>query len=138
LATVLNGAFVATALVLMLVFGARLLRLWGGASIASVGGPLLPTIAWTAALPAFAVTGTYALFAIGRPRSVAALHVVGGLVMITALPLLSPRLGLAGIAYSRLAYGLAAMAVYIPLYLNLRRKANTMTRQTPAPICEEM
>jgi O-antigen/teichoic acid export membrane protein len=138
LATMLNGTFVAIALVILIVFGSRLLRLWGGASIAAVGGPLLPTIAWTAALPAFAVTGTYALFAIGRPRSVAALHIVGGLAMITALPLLSSRLGLEGIAYSRLTYGLAVMAVYLPLFLNLRQKVDAMNVQTPVSICEEM
>ena len=137
LATVLNGAFVASALALMIVFGVKLLLLWGGPAIAAVGGPLLPTIAWTAALPAFAVTGTYAMFALGSPRSVAALHVAGGLAMMTALPVLSPRLGLAGIAYGRLAYGLAAIAVYLPLYFKLRRKENTTTLQTPESIYEE-
>jgi O-antigen/teichoic acid export membrane protein len=137
MATVLNGTFVATALIVMIIFGSRLLRLWGGASIAAIGGPLLPTIAWTAALPAFAVTGTYALFAIGRPGSVALLHIAGGLAMITALPLLSPHLGLVGIAYSRLTYGIAVTAVYLPLYFNLRRKVDAMTLRTPASIFEE-
>jgi O-antigen/teichoic acid export membrane protein len=137
MAATLNGAFVATVLVLMIVFGSRLLRVWGGAAIAAVGGPLLPTIAWTAALPAFAVAGTYAMFAIGIPRPVAVLHIAGGLAMIAALPILSPRLGLAGIAYSRLAYGLAVMAVYLPLYFNLRRKADPIALQTPVSVCEE-
>jgi O-antigen/teichoic acid export membrane protein len=136
LAAALNGAFVATAVVFMVVFGARLLRLWGGAAVAAVGSPLLPVIAWTAALPAFAVTGTYSMFAVGRPRAVAALHIAGGLAMVAALSIFS-HLGLAGIAYSRLTYGLAVMAVYLPLYFNLRRKADTMTLQAPASICEE-
>ena len=57
--------------------------------------------------------------------------------MIIALPLLSTRLGLAGIAYSRLAFGLAVSAVYLPLYFNLRRKADAMTLEAPASICEE-
>ena len=137
LATLLNGAFVTVALVLMIVFGTRILLLWGGPIVASIGAPLLPTITWTAALPAFAVTGTYALLAIGRPRSVAALHVAGGLAMIVALPLLSPHLGLAGIAYSRLAFGVAVSAVYIPLYFNLKSKADTRRLHPDASVCEE-
>jgi O-antigen/teichoic acid export membrane protein len=136
-AAMLNGAFVVTALVLITVFGARFLILWGGPSVAAVGGPLLLTIAWTAALPALSVTGTYAQFAVGKPRSVAILHIAGGLATIIALPLLSARFGLAGIAYSRMAYGLAVVAVYFPLYFNLRRKADAMTLQTPTSVCEE-
>lgn len=80
---------------------------------AAVG--ILPAAAWGSALSALAVTGCYALLAIGQPKAVAFVNIAGGVVMAVALRLLISRFGLAGVAYARLLPGCMALLVYIPL-----------------------
>jgi O-antigen/teichoic acid export membrane protein len=110
-----NFAFVALALASLLLFGNFILRHWVGITMADAAAGILPAAAWGSALSALAVTGCYTLLAIGRPKAVAFLNIAGGLIMAGALPLLIPRFGLAGVAYSRLLPGCAALLVYIPL-----------------------
>ncbi|HEV2136046.1 MAG TPA: polysaccharide biosynthesis protein [Terracidiphilus sp.] len=110
-----NFAFVALALASLLLFGNFILRHWVGITMADAAAGILPAAAWGSALSALAVTGCYTLLAIGRPKVVAFLNIAGGLIMAGALPLLIPRFGLAGVAYSRLLPGCAALLVYIPL-----------------------
>lgn len=90
--------------------------------MANAAEGILPAAAWGSALSALSVTGCYALLAMGRPRIVAVLNVAGGLAMAGALPLLIPRFGLAGIAYSRLLPGCAALLVYVPLTSQIVRQ----------------
>jgi O-antigen/teichoic acid export membrane protein len=110
-----NFAFVALTLSILLLFGKRILRHWVGPSVADAAAAVLPAAVWGSALSALSVTGSYALLAMGRPKAVAILNVVGGLIMTGALPVLIPRFGLAGVAYSRLLPGCAALLVYLPL-----------------------
>ncbi len=110
-----NFTFVALALAVLLLFGRMILAHWMGASVAGAAASVLPIAACGSALAALSVTGSYALLAMGRPRAVAILNIVGGLAMAGALVLLIPRFGLAGVAFSRLLPGCVALLVYIPL-----------------------
>lgn len=117
-----NFIFVAVTLASLLLFGDFILRHWVGITMANAAEGILPAAAWGSALSALSVTGCYALLAMGRPRMVAVLNVAGGLAMAGALPLLIPRFGLAGIAYSRLLPGCAALLVYVPLTSQIARQ----------------
>lgn len=117
-----NFIFVALALALLLLFGRFILVHWVGLTMADAAAGILPSAAWGSGLLAVSVTGCYAMLAMGRPRAVAILNVAGGLAMAGALPLLVSRFGLAGVAYSRLLPGCAALLVYIPLTSQLARR----------------
>ena len=91
--------------------------------MADAAAEILPAAAWGSALSALAVTGCYTLLAMGRPKAVAFLNIAGGVMMASALPLLIPRFGLAGVAYSRLLPGCAALLVYIPLTSQIARQS---------------
>ena len=117
-----NFIFVALALASLLLFGRFILVHWVGLTMANAAAGILPAAAWGSGLLAVSVTGCYAMLAMGRPREVAILNVTGGLAMAGALPLLISRFGLAGVAYSRLLPGCAALLVYIPLTSQLARR----------------
>lgn len=110
-----NFTFVAIGLASLLLFGGFILRHWVGTTLADAAAGILPAAAWGSALSALAVTGCYTLLAVGRPKTVAILNIAGGLMMAGTLPLLIPRFGLVGVAYSRLLPGCVALLVYIPL-----------------------
>lgn len=116
-----NFTFVGFALASLLLFGRTILMHWVGISMAEAAAGILPAAAWGSALSALAVTGGYSLLAIGRPRAVAIFNLLGGLAMAGALPVLIPRFGVAGVAYSRLLPGCAALLVYIPLSFQIGR-----------------
>jgi exopolysaccharide biosynthesis WecB/TagA/CpsF family protein len=114
--------FVSLALVALLLFGKEILRIWAGPAIAASAGPLLPVIAWSTALSALAVTGSYGLLALNKPRFVTMFTILGGLAMLAAIPILIPREGLAGIANARLFFGPITLLVYLPLFLHLKNR----------------
>lgn len=117
-----NSAFVALALACLLLFGKFILTHWVGITMADAAAGILPVAAWGSALSALAVTGCYTLLAIGRPKAVAFFNIAGGLMMAGALPLLTSRFGLAGVAYSRLLPGCAVLLVYVPLTSQLAKQ----------------
>lgn len=115
-ALAVNIAFVLTTLGVLLVFGETILRIWGGPSIASAAGALLPAIASSAALSALGVTGCYALLALGKPRFVTLVNLGGGLAMLLLFPVLIRHYELAGIVYGKLLFAPTALLVYFPLF----------------------
>jgi exopolysaccharide biosynthesis WecB/TagA/CpsF family protein len=117
-----NFLFVALALASLLLFGKTFLNAWVGPTVAASAVPLLPSIAWSASLSALAVTGSYGLLALNKPRFVTAFTIAGGLAMITAIPILVPRQGLFGIANARMLFGPFTLLVYVPLFLYLRKR----------------
>jgi O-antigen/teichoic acid export membrane protein len=117
-----NFAFVVLALASLLLFGDFILRHWVGRAMADAAAGILPVAAWGSALSALAVTGCYTLLATGRPKAVAILNIAGGLMMVGALLLLTPRFALLGVASSRLLPGCAALLVYIPLIRQMSRE----------------
>src|SRR5664279_4130184 len=56
LALTANVAFVLLSTLGLLLFGNRILLLWGGSSIARSGAPLLPIVVWSSALLSLNVT----------------------------------------------------------------------------------
>jgi O-antigen/teichoic acid export membrane protein len=122
---------------ILLLFGTRLLTLWGGKSIAA-SGSVLPLLVWSTAAQALSVTGSYTMLALGRVRLVTLLNLCGGGAMLLATRWLLPIYGMQGIATARLFYGPFTLLVYIPLAAMLFRNA-----RVPSPtvvtvaICEE-
>ena len=133
-----NLAIVAAALAILIPFGSQILRMWVGPDVAQAAGQVLPAAAWGSALSALTVTGSYSLLALGRPRLVAGLSILGGLVMAGTLTLLIPRYGLAGIAYGRLFPGFVGLFVYIPLARLMMAPVGHAHSANRLPICEEV
>ncbi len=117
----------------LLIFGAALLKSLGGATVARAGEPLLPLITWSMALAGLSVTGSYALLAMGRVRTVTLFNLSGGMLMIFVIALLIPRYGVYGIAMARMFYGPVTLLVYIPLGAILFRNLPAYS-DTSAPL----
>ena len=117
-----NLLLVAAGTAMLLLFGGRVLQAWGGDAIAQSAKPVLPLIAWSTALMGLNVTGSYAMFALGRVRAVTWLNLVGGAAMMLLIALLLPRHGVYGIAMARLCYGPITLLVYLPLAFLLRSR----------------
>ncbi len=132
-----NFCFACAALAVLLLYGETILRLWAGSVVAHDAVTVLPAAAWGSALSALSVTGSYSLLALGRPRAVTMLSILGGLVMAAALALLTPRYGLTGIALSRLLPGMVTLLVYIPLAAMLMKQPGTPVTGDRHSVCEE-
>jgi len=65
------------------------------------------------------VTGTYAMQALGRFRTVALVSLGGRAAMLLLMIYLLHRAGLRGLAAARVCYGLIALIVYLPLVREL-------------------
>lgn len=109
-----NLLFVAAASFVLLLLGPVILRLWMGRQVAAEATPLLPIIVAGTALFAMSVTPTYSLYAYRRVRVVTILNLAGGLAMLLLAVYLTPRLGVVGLAYARLSYGLTTLCLYLP------------------------
>jgi O-antigen/teichoic acid export membrane protein len=133
-----NALMVAIGTAALLLFGEDILRVWGGVEVARVGRSVLPLIVWSTALPALNVSGFYSMLALDRVRTVTWLGLIAGSMMLLSIPWLLPRYGLFGIAYARMIYGPITLAVYIPLFLHLRRWRSAMQSSSgSAPRCAE-
>lgn len=133
-----NAGFAAISLAVLLLFGKAILLRWGGPSIAATAEPLLPAIAWSSALSALGVTGCYSLLALGRPRAVTVLNILGGIAILAAIPVLVPRYGPSGLAYARLFFGPVVLLVYVPLVAILMRRSPQSEPSLLMPDCEEV
>lgn len=124
LAFACNFLLVAAGAGLLLLFGERLLRAWGGASIAQSAAPVLPLVVLGSALLGLSVTGNYAMLALGRVRTVAWLSLLGGAAMLLMMPALLHRAGTQGMAASRLCYGVFSLLAYVPLLAGFSKRNN--------------
>jgi O-antigen/teichoic acid export membrane protein len=115
-----NVAFVLLSTLGLLLFGNRILLLWGGDAIARSGAPLLPIVVWSSALLSLNVTGSYAMLALGRVQAVTFINLAAGGTMLLLIAWLLPRYGMIGFAEARLIYGMITLLIYIPLALHLR------------------
>jgi O-antigen/teichoic acid export membrane protein len=120
LAFVANLLLVSTGLVILLLFGNRVLYAWGGAAVAEGARPVLPMIAWGSALLGLNVTGYYAMLALGRVKTVTWLNLAGGAIMMLLMAWLLPHHGVRGVAIARLFYAPITLLLYVPLVVNLR------------------
>jgi O-antigen/teichoic acid export membrane protein len=133
-----NALMVAIGTAALLLFGEDILRVWGGVEVARVGRSVLPLIVWSTALPALNVSGFYSMLALDRVRTVTWLGLIAGSMMLLSIPWLLPRYGLFGIVWARMIYGPITLAVYIPLFLLLRRWQSAMqSSSVSGPQCAE-
>jgi O-antigen/teichoic acid export membrane protein len=132
-----NLAFVAVALAVLLFYGTIILRMWAGSAVARDAASILPAAACGSAFSALSITGSYSLLALGKPRAVTMLSILGGGAMAAALALLVPRYGLMGIALSRLLPGILALLVYIPLAALLMKRPTPADSADKRELCEE-
>jgi O-antigen/teichoic acid export membrane protein len=133
-----NVIFVAVTTGSLLLFGGRILHAWAGAEIALAAAPVLATIVWSSALMGLNVTATYALLALGRVRIVTWFNLAGGALMLLTMLLLTPRLGIRGIAIAKLSYALIPLFLYIPLLpLLFTKPASRAVAPSLQPVCEE-
>jgi O-antigen/teichoic acid export membrane protein len=134
-------AFVANVLLVvcgagfLIVSGNGLIRLWAGAAVATSAKEIFIPIVLGSALMGLSVTGTYAMQALGRFRTVALISVAGRAGMLLLMIYLLHHMGLRGLATARVWYGLFALIVYLPLVRELRitRSESSSVRSMAIP-----
>jgi O-antigen/teichoic acid export membrane protein len=132
-----NLLLVSLGTALLLTLGVRVLRAWAGEAIAQAAAPVFPLIVIGSALLGLSVTGTYALLALGRVRTVAWFSIGGGASMLLLMWWLLPRSGVHGLALARLCYGSFSLLLYLPLLRNLFAfRLIPATTASEAGLCE--
>jgi O-antigen/teichoic acid export membrane protein len=131
-AFICNLLLVAFGAGILLFVGDRLIRVWAGPAVALSAAHILPPIVLGSALMGLSVTGTYAMQALGHFRTVAYLSLAGKACMLLLMVDLLHRLGLPGLALSRLCYGAIALLIYLPL-IRLLNKSSEKKKQVPLP-----
>ncbi|MFL6427358.1 MAG: polysaccharide biosynthesis C-terminal domain-containing protein, partial [Acidobacteriaceae bacterium] len=122
----------------LMFFGQRILRSWAGPEIAQSSASIFPIIVWSSALLGLNVTGTYALLAFGRVRTLTWINLSAGAAMLLLMFWMLPRLGTYGLALARLCYGFITLLLYLPLARELRRSpSSSISFPAGKPACEE-
>lgn len=134
-----NVLFVGLSATCLLVFGDRILHIWAGPAIAQGSAPILSILIWSSALLGLNVTATYTLLALGRVQIVTWFSLAGGVVMLVLIFLLTPRMGIRGVAIARLSYTLFPLLLYVPLVRQLLSKpspheATPSLEEFPGPL----
>jgi O-antigen/teichoic acid export membrane protein len=119
-----NLLLVACSAAALLLFGARLIRIWAGPVVAETAARLLLPIVLGSALMGLSVTGTYAMQALGLFRTAAYISLGGRTAMLLLMIELLRHGGLQGLALSRLCYGFVALLIYLPLLQKLKTPKN--------------
>jgi O-antigen/teichoic acid export membrane protein len=114
-----NAVLVASGAGLLILSGDRLIRLWAGPAVANSAKGIFIPIVLGSALMGLSVTGTYAMQALGRFRTVAVVSLGGKAAMLPLMIYLLHHTGLRGLAAARVCYGLIALIVYLPLVREL-------------------
>ena len=120
LAVLANVLMVLTGTGLILVLSGKLLRLIATEQLARACAPLLPYVLAGSALLALSVTGSYAMVALGRVRTVAFLNLLACMAIIVFMAISLRGFGVMAIADGRIAFALIALCVYIPLSKEIR------------------
>jgi O-antigen/teichoic acid export membrane protein len=96
-----------------LLLAQPILRMWMGAQFAEQGHSVLAILAISYAGLAINVVPHNSLLALGRVRTVAALNVAGGVVLLGVMAILIPQSGLAGAATGRAIYAVLLAIGYL-------------------------
>jgi O-antigen/teichoic acid export membrane protein len=110
-----NLLVVAVPSVVLLAFGSAVIHIWSGKVISQQSLSILPGIVLGTALWGLGVTGTYAMQALGRFRTVALLSIGGRVCALFLLVYLLRHRGIEGVVLARVFYGATALLVYVPL-----------------------
>ena len=121
----------------LLAFGGKLIQLWAGGSVARSASGLLTPIVLGAALAGLGTTAIYSMQAMGHFRTVALISVGGRGGMLLVMTFLLRELGIRGLAYSRLWYGVIPVLVYLPLLQEIRAKDRAKSEQPMRVACQE-
>ena len=122
----------------LLVFGIATIRLWAGPAISAQARSMFPEIILGSAFMGLGVTGTYAMQALGRFRTVALLNIGGRICALLLLIYLLRHWGIQGVIVARICYGATALLVYVPLcrYLWLSRPQSPVLDYAAAELQE--
>jgi O-antigen/teichoic acid export membrane protein len=115
-----NFLLVVTTSAILFLFGGHLLRAWTTPAVATAGAAVLPVGIVASALAGLAITGVYAMLALGRAGSVVSTTALAGAAMLASMGWFLHRYGLPGVAASRALFGVISLAIYIPLGRVLR------------------
>jgi O-antigen/teichoic acid export membrane protein len=138
LALLANGFLVLIGAGVLLTCSGKLFHLLTNDTITSACTELLPSVLAASALAALTVTGSYAMVALGRVRSVALFHVAGVVAGTGVIGCFLPGFGLSAIVGGRIVFALVALLVYVPLWRELRIGAIQIDRlATNEPAVEE-
>ena len=120
----------------LLAVSGRLLRLLAPEPLAQAGTEFMPWVLAGSALLALSVTGAYAMVALGKARTVAALNVAAcvALVLVAAGSLRAQ--GVMAIADGRIAFALIVLCVYIPLWREVRVLNPCIEQIAPSELVE--
>jgi O-antigen/teichoic acid export membrane protein len=121
----------------LLTFGGRLIEAWAGASVARTASELLMPIVLGSGLAGLGTTAIYAMQAMGLFRTVALISVGGRGGMLLVMMFLLHQLGIRGLAYSRMWYGLIPMLVYVPLLREIHAKDKVKSEERLGITCQE-
>ncbi len=100
----------------LLLAGHPLLRIWAGPAVAQNAARILPLVVLGSALTGCSVTGIYALQALGWFRTVSIISLGSRAAMLPLMIFLLHKMGLEGLAISRVCLGSVALLVYLPLW----------------------
>lgn len=120
LALAANAASVVVGAVSVLVLSGRVLHLLATDEIAQAGAELIPWVLAGPVILALSVTGSYAMVALGRVRTVATLNIAACVALVTFTAGLLQYRGVLAIAEGRILFALVTLGVYIPLWRELR------------------
>jgi O-antigen/teichoic acid export membrane protein len=134
-----NLLIVAAGTGILLLFGPLALYAWVGRSVAQSAVSILTPIVCSFALLGLSVTGYYSLLALGHIRTVTALNLSGGSIMLPLMVWLLQLQGVHGIAMARLSYGLIALLMYVPLARVLGgARALSLSPSDIRTVCEDV
>ena len=132
-----NLVLVACGAGVLLLAGNELIRIWAGPEVARRAARILLPIVVGTALMGLSVTGTYAMQALGRFRTVALINLGGRAAMLLLMIELLRHQGLQGLALSRVFYGSVSLLVYLPLLRELRSGEKAWEHAAAQPIAIE-
>jgi O-antigen/teichoic acid export membrane protein len=131
-----NVGIVAIAAASLLAVSGRLLHLLAPEPLARAGMEVMPWVLAGSTLLALSVTGAYAMVALGRVSTVAALNAAACVALaLIAAGSLRDR-GVMAIAEGRIAFALIAMCVYIPLWREIRVLTPSIEQIAPTELVE--
>jgi len=118
----LNVAMAAIGASMLLFFGDWIFSHWVGESVAATVAPFFPTLVFSYFLLTLSIVPFYYLNGVGNMRFTAMVCILGGVLALATALLFIPSDGLLGAAYSRCAYALIALSLFIPLVSKISTK----------------
>jgi len=111
----LNLTLAAIGASMLLVFGDWVFSHWVGERVAAAVASFFPTLVFAYFLLTLSIVPFYYLNGVGNMRFTAMVCILGGLLALAIALLFIPSDGLLGAAYSRCAYAIVALSLFMPL-----------------------